>query len=212
MRKLFFILLCSAICIPLSAGYRTTVSQLWYLTGNHDCVAYLVTVWDDHNSDDPHLWTARSSKIILSDACDDGIGGQQVSNFATLYAVIHEIVLEGDCEVLRVKVYRGSSNLMAQGSINLCEGMVNGKKTMKPIRPVSLFPSPIEKELIVEHPDLESGKLFVLSNSGQFLLQEDLNGPNGSTTIALDQLIPGIYLILIQDKAQTIYTERLIKK
>jgi len=200
----------------LYAGYRTTVSQLWTLTSNTDCVSYLVTVWNDNGSNNPQDWRAMAAKVILSEGCngiDPGESGQPVAT--NHYAVIQGTSQEDTCVLVSFNIYDESSVLTAQGKINLCDGMLSSKKGVSQYSnsrlKVFLYPTVVNRDLNIVHPSGLEANINIYNSSRQLLKSIETNNSLELTSLNLQDLKAGMYFIIIESNQSVLFQQKIIK-
>lgn len=217
MRKSFLFLAFFFANASVFAGYRTTTTQLWTLVTNTDCMSYLVTIWDDHNSDNPHEWTAVAAKIVLSDGCD-GIDIGEPMATTTHYSVIQSVGTDGNgCTEIEVNVYDGSGILTATDIINLCVDEYSAKRDISSAQEedkseFAIYPSVVSTYLTVEESLNSPYTISILNQSGQRVFIEEIGSNILIQNLDLTSLEKGIYFVTIQSKGERLASQKIIKQ
>lgn len=73
----------------------------------------------------------------------------------------------------------------------------------------NVYPNPATDAVTIEHTSIENAQYSIYSISGQEVLSGELNETALSTTIDLNELQPGMYLLKV-NSGDEIYTERII--
>lgn len=216
MRKLILLLAFSFASISAFAGYRTTTSQLWVLTPDTDCASYLVTIWDDQNSDNPHDWVAVASKIILSDGCY-GIDIGDPMPTTTHYAVIQSVGVDGNgCTEIEVKVYGGSGINTATDVINLCTDANSGKMGSSPVESseevnFSIYPTAVNSILTIKETTSSSYVISILNQSGQRVFRQEVGPRISLQRFDISDLEGGFYFVDIQSNGERVAIQKILK-
>lgn len=79
---------------------------------------------------------------------------------------------------------------------------------------VKLFPNPFSDFITVEYSLANDSRLEIFNAVGQLVWSEDYDNGEGSETIDMSKMKPGIYLIVIKERTteKTIFAERMIKQ
>ncbi|MCK6612584.1 MAG: T9SS type A sorting domain-containing protein, partial [Bacteroidia bacterium] len=75
---------------------------------------------------------------------------------------------------------------------------------------IQIFPNPFTQEIIIQSErNLNNAQVLVFDSNGRNLLSESFNGT--SSTLNLEQLPAGLYMLQIQDESGLVSTSKLVK-
>lgn len=79
---------------------------------------------------------------------------------------------------------------------------------------VSIWPNPATDHVIIDYvlQGEQNGELFLFDATGSILLQKTLPSQTAKTSLSINNLSPGIYLLMIKQDGKMVYQTKLIKQ